>query len=70
MQRTNIIIVDDHALFRSGLITLLSDLAEIDHVYEASNGKVFLEMIDKIDVDLVLMDINMPEIDPVFGKTA
>lgn len=65
MQKINIIIVDDHALFRSGLITLLSDLEEIDHVYEASNGKVFLEMIDKIDVDLVLMDINMPEIDGV-----
>lgn len=65
MQKINIIIVDDHALFRSGLITLLSDLEEIDQVYEAQNGKFYLDMIDKIEVDIVLMDINMPEIDGV-----
>lgn len=65
MQKYNIIIVDDHSLFRSGLIILLSDLEEIGTVYEASNGKIFLEMIDKIDVDIVLMDISMPEMDGV-----
>ena len=58
-------IVDDHALFRSGLITLLSELNEVNNIYEASNGKVFLEMIDSIGIDIVLMDINMPEIDGV-----
>jgi len=65
MQKNNIIIVDDHALFRIGLITLLSDLEEIGTIYEASNGKIYLNMIDDIDVDIVLMDISMPEMDGI-----
>jgi len=65
MQKNNIIIVDDHALFRSGLITLLSDLEEIGTIYEASNGKIYLNMIDDISVDIVLMDISMPEMDGI-----
>ena len=65
MQKNNIIIVDDHALFRSGLITLLSDLEETGNIHEASNGKIFLDMIDTMDIDIVLMDISMPEMDGV-----
>lgn len=65
MQKNNIIIVDDHALFRSGLITLLSDLDEIGTIYEAANGKVFLDTIDGLVIDIVLMDISMPEMDGV-----
>ncbi len=61
MQKNNIIVVDDHALFRSGLITLLSDLDEVENIYEAPNGKVFLQMINENDIDLALMDISMPE---------
>ncbi len=65
MQKNNIIVVDDHALFRSGLITLLSDLEEVGKIYEASNGKVFLEIINENDIDIALMDISMPEMDGV-----
>ncbi len=65
MQKNNIIVVDDHALFRSGLITLLSDLEEVGNIYEAPNGKVFLQMINENDIDIALMDISMPEMDGV-----
>ncbi len=65
MQKINIIVVDDHALFRSGLITLLSDLEEIESIYEASNGKAFIDMLNSIEVDIVLMDISMPEMDGI-----
>jgi len=65
MKKNNIIIVDDHALFRSGLITLLSDLEETGSIYEASNGKIYLNMIDDINIDIVLMDISMPEMDGI-----
>ncbi len=65
MKKINIIIVDDHALFRSGLITLLSDVEEIGNIYEASNGKIFLEMLDEFEIDMALMDISMPEMDGV-----
>jgi len=58
-------IVDDHKLFREGLKLLLSNINYIDSVIEAENGKVFLDNLDDSKPDIVLMDIDMPEIDGV-----
>jgi DNA-binding NarL/FixJ family response regulator len=60
-----IIIVDDHKLFREGLNYVVSQMDGFEIVGEASSGKDFLEMIDSIDVDIVLMDICMPDIDGI-----
>jgi len=60
MRKINMIIVDDHRLFRNGLKALMKELDYIDHVAEASNGSEFLEYIDNHAIDLALMDINMP----------
>lgn len=60
MKKINLIIVDDHRLFRNGLKALLRELDYIDHVAEASNGKEFLEYIENHPIHLALMDINMP----------
>lgn len=65
MNTYNIILVDDHALFRSGLHLLLDNLDVIKNIYEASNGIEFLKAIDEHKVDIVLMDIDMPEMDGV-----
>ncbi len=56
----NIILVDDHALFRNGLKLLLGSNNHFRVVAEASNGQEFLDLIDIIPVDIVLMDISMP----------
>jgi DNA-binding NarL/FixJ family response regulator len=60
MRKINLIIVDDHRLFRNGLKALMKELNYIDHVAEASNGKEFLDYIENNKVHLALMDINMP----------
>jgi len=60
MKKINLIIVDDHRLFRNGLKALLRELEYIDHIAEASNGKEFLEYIENHPIHLALMDINMP----------
>ncbi|MDP4225112.1 MAG: response regulator transcription factor [Bacteroidota bacterium] len=60
-----IVIVDDHALFRNGLKLLLSSFKDIDIVGEASNGKDLLDLLQHTEPDIVLMDINMPEMDGV-----
>jgi len=56
-----IAIVDDHTLFRNGVASLLSELTEIEVVFNAANGE---EMINKLVPDVlpqvILMDINMP----------
>jgi len=65
MERLNVLIVDDHKLFREGLKLLLINMEEIDQVWEASDGDVFLSMIRASIPDLVLMDIEMPKVNGV-----
>jgi len=65
----NIIIVDDHALFRNGLKILLNSHKNFKVVAEASNGIEFLKCLDVIPVDVVLLDISMPEMNGVEAAT-
>lgn len=65
MQKLKIYLVDDHKLFREGLKLLLSTQDFVHHIYEASNGREFLENLSLIDCDVVLMDIEMPEINGI-----
>lgn len=55
-----IAIVDDHAILRKGLKMLLGSMNNIEVVIEASNGKEFIDQLQYIVPDLVIMDINMP----------
>ncbi len=59
-RKLTLLIVDDHKIFRDGLKLLLSHFSFIGEMYEASNGIEFLDMLDELDPDIVLMDINMP----------
>src|SRR3954466_4991161 len=59
----NIVLVDDHVLLRNGLASLITSLG-YTVMYECSNGKELIEKLGKSDMpDLILMDINMPEMD-------
>jgi DNA-binding NarL/FixJ family response regulator len=54
-------IVDDHALFREGLVNLLSEYEIIEVLFEARNGLQMHEQLHKYETpDVILMDINMP----------
>ena len=63
--KTKVIIVDDHTLFRNGLSLLLNSFDDIEVVAEASNGKEFIENLGKNDADVILMDIDMPEMNGI-----
>lgn len=65
MEKIKIIIVDDHQLFRNGLKILLDAFPEFEVVGEASSGIDLLEIIKNTTADVVLMDINMPEMDGI-----
>jgi DNA-binding NarL/FixJ family response regulator len=65
MEKIRIIIADDHQLFRNGLRMLLNAFPEFDVTAEASNGEEFLKILKNCSADVVLMDINMPEMDGV-----
>jgi DNA-binding NarL/FixJ family response regulator len=53
-------VVDDHALFRAGLISLLNEIPELQVVGEAGSGAAALEMIARARPEVLLLDVNMP----------
>jgi two-component system, NarL family, response regulator LiaR len=65
--KVRILIVDDHAVVRQGLITFLELQDEIEVVGEASNGKEAIQKVQELEPDVVLMDLVMPVMD---GLTA
>ena len=64
-QEIKILLVDDQALFREGLRTLLSTKDEFKVVGEASNGEEALLMTAKYHPHVILMDLRMPVMDGV-----
>ena len=60
MRKIRLFLVDDHQLFRNGLKFILNERDDMEVAGEASNGKEFLELLDFINPDVVLMDIGMP----------
>ena len=60
MKKVSVYIVDDHKLFREGLKLLLSKLNFIDTIYEAENGKQFIDGLKENPVDIAMLDIDMP----------
>ncbi len=66
-KKINVIITDDHKLFRKGIIALLDDFDFIGETNEASNGAELLALLAKIKTlpDVILLDIRMPVMDGV-----
>ena len=60
MKPIRLVVVDDHALFRSGLISLLGSESDFQVVGEAGNGQEALEVVRRQRPDIVLLDVNMP----------
>lgn len=63
--RIRLVVVDDHALFRKGLVSLLADMPEFEVIAEAENGQEGLEQIRRHRPDVALLDINMPVLDGI-----
>ena len=59
------VVVDDHAVVRQGLLTLLATEEDIEVVAEAANGRLAIEAVRRHTPDVVLMDISMPELNGI-----
>lgn len=70
MSVVRVLIADDQALFREGLRTLLSTRPEIEVVGEAANGAEALTAAERLQPDVVLMDLRMPVMDGIVATTA
>jgi DNA-binding NarL/FixJ family response regulator len=65
LTKIDIVITDDHKLFRKGIAALLEDLEMVNKIYEAGNGEELLRLLKETKPlpDLILLDLNMPEMD-------
>jgi DNA-binding NarL/FixJ family response regulator len=58
-------IVDDHRLFRQGLAVMLAAKADIEVVEKYESAVELLKFLPHLEVDLILLDIDMPELDGI-----
>ncbi|HEY6409602.1 MAG TPA: response regulator transcription factor [Ktedonobacteraceae bacterium] len=65
MEQIQILIADDHPVFRDGLRVLLTSAAEMAVVGEATTGAETISMATMLQPDVILMDIRMPELNGI-----
>ena len=68
--RLRVLLVDDQALFRRALATLISAQMDMTVVGEGENGRDALDKVRALRPDLVVMDVNMPDASGVDGVNA
>lgn len=55
-----VLVVDDHALFRSGVVGVIASQQDMQVVAEAENGREAIEKAREVQPDIVIMDLSMP----------
>lgn len=65
MTSVRVLLADDHTVVRAGLRNALEGLPELKIVGEVGNGHELMEALDHINPDLLVMDANMPDFDPI-----
>lgn len=64
-QGIRVLVVDDHVMVRTGLVTMLQVFDELIFVGEAVNGQMAIDLCGQLAPDLVLMDMHMPVMDGI-----
>lgn len=59
----NVIIADDHKLFADGVEQIISAMPGYEVVATVNNGKLLMQMLNRLSPDIILLDINMPLLD-------
>ncbi len=60
MESITVLVVDDHTLFRRGIVAVLSNQKELKVIGEAADGLEAIEKTRELKPDVILMDLNMP----------
>jgi DNA-binding NarL/FixJ family response regulator len=65
MEKTRVLIADDHPLFRHGIRGLLDATADFEAIGEATSGDEVITQADELLPDMILMDIHMPGVNGI-----
>src|SRR4029079_14646388 len=60
-----VILADDHAVVRAGVKAVLGSAKDIQVIGEASNGRDAVAMVERINPDVIVMDLSMGEMDGI-----
>src|SRR5690242_7822406 len=60
-----LVVVDDQALMRGGIASMLATQADMEVVGEAADGAEAVQVVTQVDPDVVLMDVRMPGVDGI-----
>lgn len=63
MSKARILLVDDHAVLRAGLHLLIDNESDLEVVGEGGSGSEAIQLAEKLQPDVILLDLNMPDID-------
>jgi NarL family two-component system response regulator LiaR len=69
-EKIRILVVDDHAIVRTGISAWIETEADLELVGEASDGVEAIEKALKLDPDVILMDLVMPKKDGIYAITS
>jgi len=67
--RTKIILADDHKIIREGLRSLIEKQPDMEVIAEAQDGLMTVSLVQKLQPDVVIMDIGMPEMNGIDATT-
>jgi len=65
VDKIRVLLADDHALFRKGLVGVLNLEPDIEVVGEAADGRIAVELARQFNPDVILMDVTMPNVDGI-----
>ncbi|WP_067812954.1 response regulator [Nocardia inohanensis] len=65
-----LVIADDHAVLRAGVVALLESEPTVEIVGEADDGRAAIELVEQVNPDVALLDLRMPNLDGVAATAA